>query len=54
MAAVRMGVLAAHGVRVESVVLLPAGQIPKTSSGKIQRGACRTAFRERTLGAIAA
>jgi acyl-CoA synthetase (AMP-forming)/AMP-acid ligase II len=53
-ATVRQQVLAQHGVRVESVILLPAGQIPKTSSGKIQRSACRAAFSEHTLEAIAA
>src|SRR5262249_34899368 len=48
-AAIRGRVLTEHGVRVESVVLLGAGQIPKTSSGKIQRFACRAAFRSGTL-----
>lgn len=35
-----------HGVRVSGVVLLAPGAIPKTSSGKIQRGASRAAVRD--------
>ncbi|MBA4143015.1 MAG: amino acid adenylation domain-containing protein [Nitrosospira sp.] len=35
------------------VVLLNPGALPKTSSGKLQRGACRQGWRERTLDAYA-
>lgn len=35
------------------VVLLNPGALPKTSSGKLQRGACRQGWRERTLNAYA-
>jgi amino acid adenylation domain-containing protein len=39
-AVVRSAVAEEHGIRVDSVVLLPPGTIPKTSSGKIQRRQC--------------
>ncbi len=42
--AIRRAVAELHDVQVHSVVLLKTGQIPKTSSGKIQRHACRAAF----------
>ena len=37
---IRRCVAEQNGVRVGLVVLLPAGALPKTSSGKVQRGAC--------------
>ncbi|WP_437931313.1 amino acid adenylation domain-containing protein [Sorangium sp. So ce291] len=43
-AAVRREVLVHHDVAAHEVVLIQRGTIPKTSSGKIQRGACRAAF----------
>lgn len=42
--AIRREVAAEHELNVEEIVLIKAGSIPKTSSGKIQRHACRTAF----------
>ncbi|HVR99607.1 MAG TPA: AMP-binding protein, partial [Thermoanaerobaculia bacterium] len=42
--AVRRAVAEEHGVRVADVVLLRAGTIPKTSSGKIQRRECRSRY----------
>ncbi|HZF08718.1 MAG TPA: fatty acyl-AMP ligase [Thermoanaerobaculia bacterium] len=42
--AVRVAVARDHEARVEDLVLLAPGSIPKTSSGKIQRHACRAAF----------
>lgn len=42
--ALRGAIAAAHGVDPYAVVLVKAGTIPKTSSGKIQRRACRDAF----------
>ncbi|MFE1848064.1 peptide synthetase, partial [Streptomyces sp. NPDC059515] len=39
----------AHGLAVHDVVLVRPGTIPKTSSGKIQRHACRTAYLDGTL-----
>ena len=42
--AIRQAVAEQHGLQVYAVLLLEPGQIPKTSSGKIQRHACRAAF----------
>ncbi|HEX2270297.1 MAG TPA: amino acid adenylation domain-containing protein, partial [Pyrinomonadaceae bacterium] len=41
---VRQAVTENHELQAHAVVLIKAGTIPKTSSGKIQRGACREAF----------
>ncbi|WP_416336925.1 fatty acyl-AMP ligase [Crocosphaera sp. UHCC 0190] len=41
-----------HGLQVNRVLLLRVGTIPKTSSGKIQRYACRQGFLEETLNII--
>jgi acyl-CoA synthetase (AMP-forming)/AMP-acid ligase II len=43
-AAVRLAVTREHEARVEDVVLVPEGSVPKTSSGKIRRHACRSSF----------
>ncbi|HYG63468.1 MAG TPA: amino acid adenylation domain-containing protein, partial [Thermoanaerobaculia bacterium] len=42
--AVRRAVAEEHEAQVHEVVLLRAGTIPKTSSGKIQRHACRAGY----------
>ena len=42
--AIRRDVAREHELVVESIVLLKSGGVPKTSSGKIQRHACRAAF----------
>jgi acyl-CoA synthetase (AMP-forming)/AMP-acid ligase II len=42
-----------HYVDVHAIVLLKPGSLPKTSSGKIQRGACRAQFLEGTLDTVA-
>lgn len=47
--AVRRAVAEEHDVRVHAVVLLRAGSIPKTPSGKIQRRVCQARFRDGTL-----
>jgi len=47
--AIRRSVAEDHGLSVHAIVLLKAGSIPKTSSGKIQRTACREAYLEDTL-----
>ena len=39
--AIRREVAAEHELPVDAIVLIKAGSIPKTSSGKIQRHACR-------------
>lgn len=41
---VRTKVAAAHGVQVDEAVLVAPGSVPKTSSGKLQRAACRVAY----------
>jgi acyl-CoA synthetase (AMP-forming)/AMP-acid ligase II len=54
--AVRRAVAEQHEAQVQQLVLLRAGTIPKTSSGKIQRRACRAALlggRLAVLGASA-
>ena len=40
-AAIRQAVAEEHDLQVDAIVLLKAGGLPKTSSGKIQRRACR-------------
>jgi fatty-acyl-CoA synthase len=42
--AVRVAVSQRHGVTAADVVLLPAGAIPRTTSGKLARRACRTEY----------
>lgn len=42
--AVRAAVAAAHQIRPHTVVLIRAGSLPRTSSGKVQRGACKAEF----------
>ncbi len=51
--AVRGAVLAEHGLALDAIVLVRCGTIPKTSSGKIQRHACRAAFLAGELKALA-
>jgi acyl-CoA synthetase (AMP-forming)/AMP-acid ligase II len=51
-AAVRQAVAEQHDVQVYRVVLLKPGGVPRTSSGKIQRQACRAAFLAGTLEAL--
>ena len=43
----------AHEVQVSAVVLIRHGSIAKTSSGKIQRHACRAAFMDERLDVVA-
>ena len=42
--AIRSAVARDHGVAVHTVALLAQGALPKTSSGKVQRGECRRAL----------
>ncbi|MEU7139405.1 long-chain-fatty-acid--AMP ligase FadD32 [Nocardia sp. NPDC046473] len=46
---VRGAIASRHGVTVRDVLLVPAGSIPRTSSGKIARRACKAAYLEGTL-----
>ena len=41
---IRQAVAQKHGLQVYAILLLRVGSIPKTSSGKIQRYACRNGF----------
>ena len=43
-AAIRRAVAQAHELAVSAIVLLAPGTLPKTSSGKLQRAACRDGF----------
>jgi acyl-CoA synthetase (AMP-forming)/AMP-acid ligase II len=47
--AIRRAVAEQHDARVHTVVLLRAGRIPMTTSGKVQRHACKAGFLEGTL-----
>ncbi len=42
--ALRRAIASAHEVSAGTVVLIPAGGLPKTSSGKVQRRACRAMY----------
>jgi acyl-CoA synthetase (AMP-forming)/AMP-acid ligase II len=47
--AIRMSVAKYHGLRVQAVALIMPSTIHKTTSGKIQRNACRESFLNRQL-----
>ena len=49
---IRQAIAEQHGIQAHAVVLLRAGSIPKTSSGKIQRYACRHGFLTHTLDIV--
>jgi natural product biosynthesis luciferase-like monooxygenase protein/FkbM family methyltransferase len=51
--AIRQAVAEEYELQVYAVVLLKHGSIPKTSSGKIQRRACRDRFLDAELNALA-
>ena len=50
--AIRRDVGSEHELQLDAIVLIKPGSIPKTSSGKIQRHACRNAFLQGTLEEI--
>jgi acyl-CoA synthetase (AMP-forming)/AMP-acid ligase II len=52
--AIRRTVAEAHDARVNTVVLLRAGRIPMTTSGKVQRHACKAGFLNGTLQSLGA
>jgi amino acid adenylation domain-containing protein len=41
-----------HEVRPSAVVLIKAGTLPRTSSGKVRRGACREAYQDGSLAVM--
>ena len=49
---IRQAVAEAHGLQVHSIALLGAGALPKTTSGKLQRFACREGLMTGRLPAI--
>jgi len=51
--AVRRAVATEHDLMLDAMVLIKAGSIPKTSSGKIQRHACRQGFLDGSLQVVA-
>ncbi|MFZ1161104.1 MAG: fatty-acid--CoA ligase, partial [Mycobacterium sp.] len=46
---IRTAIAVRHGVTVRDVLLVQAGSVPRTSSGKIGRRACRAAYIDGTL-----
>ena len=53
-AAIREAVVSAHNLVPSAILLLKTGSIPKTSSGKIQRYACRQGYLDKTLHVVGA
>ncbi|MBI1240912.1 fatty acyl-AMP ligase [Umezakia ovalisporum] len=51
--AIREALALHHGLQVYAMALIKPGSIPKTSSGKIQRQACRRAFLSKVLAVVA-
>ena len=51
-ATIREAVAEHHDIQVQTVALIRAGSIPKTTSGKIQRRACREAFLSSKLALV--
>ena len=51
--AIRRAVADVHHVSLHAIALVPAGKLPKTTSGKLQRFLCRDGFLDGTLGAVA-
>jgi acyl-CoA synthetase (AMP-forming)/AMP-acid ligase II len=49
---IRHAIAEAHGIILSAIAFLSIGTMPKTSSGKLRRQACRTAFAEGTLDEI--
>ncbi len=51
--AIRQAIIQHHGLQPHAVLLLRTNSIPKTSSGKIQRYACRNGFLKDSLRVVA-
>jgi acyl-CoA synthetase (AMP-forming)/AMP-acid ligase II len=51
--AIRHAIAGAHGIQLRAVALLPAGSLPKTTSGKLQRYLCRNGFLAGALPSVA-
>jgi acyl-CoA synthetase (AMP-forming)/AMP-acid ligase II len=50
--AIRQAITAGHGLQVHTILLLRADSVPKTTSGKIQRQACKVGFLTRSLNVL--
>jgi len=50
--AIRRSVASEHDLNIDAIVLIRAGTVPKTSSGKIQRHACCQSYLEGTLDVV--
>ena len=50
--AIRRAVAGEHDLNVDAIMLIRAGTVPKTSSGKIQRHACRQGYLDGTLDVV--
>jgi acyl-CoA synthetase (AMP-forming)/AMP-acid ligase II len=50
--AIRAAISEQHGLHAHAVLLVEPASIPKTSSGKIQRHACRAAFQAEALSVV--
>jgi acyl-CoA synthetase (AMP-forming)/AMP-acid ligase II len=50
--AIRQAIAEEHDVQVFSISLVKAGNIPKTTSGKVQRGVCRDSFLNAALAMV--
>jgi FkbH-like protein len=50
--AIRQAIAEEHGLQPHEVVLVRAGSVPKTSSGKIQRYVCRSQYLEKSLDVL--
>jgi acyl-CoA synthetase (AMP-forming)/AMP-acid ligase II len=51
-ACIRRAVTARHGVPVHALALVPTGALPRTTSGKVRRSACRELFATARLPAL--
>ncbi|MEM9482533.1 MAG: beta-ketoacyl synthase N-terminal-like domain-containing protein [Cyanobacteria bacterium P01_F01_bin.116] len=49
---IRQAISEHHDLQVYAILLLKTGSIPKTSSGKIQRYACKQGFQDHTLDVV--
>lgn len=46
---IQAGIAAEYGIQVHRIVLVPPGAMPRTSSGKVRRSACRELFERNEL-----
>ncbi len=50
---IRKAIALEHEIPIDAIVLIRSGSLPKTSSGKVQRHACRAAYLEGALNPLA-